>query len=523
MSSGCDCGIVAFAALVEEDNLATEAVNFVAHLLTQRCDTMIYFTLCYPMGLAELATSDETLRRSGMRTLKYRFLAFEYCLTLGVSWLAKPLRRSFFRSRFMQAIVHFGRKYNWDYCTQIQEMVFHLFRSILNEKMIEDLNRVVRDRHQDVKRGDPEYFSTWSIAPASGTFANYKRDEITADANMPIDILASCDETLHTYKYNNGDVEELDLTELLTSKCEKLDHKTLRESVPEQALFEYLYQLSLDNKDVVAQAESLWRVGLLPVHKVIGSTTEVGRYYFVLRVYAYNALVWPMTWIPGTQRIAFCESPDRLEFIHVTNFDHWKVLESDPISPLHCRLLGSPKVGLSFHVGRTVALERWAASEGYGFVSEATRNRLHAALPKYAEEASPTMLPEEVCMDLMRAQDPDITEVCAEQVLRRSALNQTHCGDDGSSPSIDIGDLTDTGTLDAKDDLADMLGVSKAKKKELEARFKNVSIATKSHFHRFPMTGKAKKLAKRTETSTIASYEVLHLATTNVLSLKGRA
>ena len=34
---------------------------------------MVYFTLCYPMALGELATSDETLLQSGMRTLMYRF------------------------------------------------------------------------------------------------------------------------------------------------------------------------------------------------------------------------------------------------------------------------------------------------------------------------------------------------------------------------------------------------------------------------------------------------------------------
>jgi hypothetical protein len=108
----------------------------------------------------------------------------------------------------MDYVIHFLKSAGWLMCDPVFEMLKHVFHSLLNEKLVEDLNHSVSD---EATRGTPaktmDKFTRWQVGPNSGTFKGYNREEIVADNCVPLPRQTDHD-NMFQYKYTAGTKED---------------------------------------------------------------------------------------------------------------------------------------------------------------------------------------------------------------------------------------------------------------------------------------------------------------------------
>ena len=292
---------------------------------------------------------------------------------------------------------------------QVGELTSHIFQAPLNEKIAEDLNHKVQYKEQETTSSTMDHYFRWSVGPASRLLSEYRREEVEAIANAPIP--RDVDPSLFCYVHRKGEEEDIDMEKLLSEKIESVDATSIRETPAEQCLFEHLYQQHLDGKtnaQIIELVSRLWLVAFMPERKVVGSCKEPGKFYYILKTYPFNCLVWPMLFSSEFNTVTFDAEVKELTYLHVTCEDDFKVLHTEVQSPLHYIALGKHLTSIAFHVGRLVSLHDSAASEGYRYLSEGARAILHQGLPQYDADYSSTMSPEEVIVVVTQMASPPV-------------------------------------------------------------------------------------------------------------------
>ena len=451
-------------AISIEDCMAHTMLRTMHSLMRFRCGSMLWHTWGLPGVTAGLLDVDEGKQMRILDFLKevdasttaaYEFgtLACQRLLFgLGSSspamkWLLQRLRRDEFRRCDGPA----------------RELVRAMWSSLLNSKLVEDLNKLQREH--ETRTASAKHVSrmeAWRCGSQHKLLQSYERNEISVT-------------TLHL-EPPNFQQDELFLAPKRPGRSESEEERKFSQKLkavtgdatwptftPESqqetfanlALVMHLYRTGGD----WALAERAYFSSMLPEGHCI---SKDGKAYYVVRVYEHGALCWPVTL--GTCEFYFDWSIEKLTWVFIFGMDEVKVLPVKAVSPRRMFLLckrASAGVSLTFKSACTLVEHHM--STGFAGLRESTLKRCSEELG--VPDRSSGSGPEEsnLVVSLMLHINPLLSE---DEVLSKVFSREEAAGCDVVGASESLEEVVRDTVLSSDADKVRKVVLSAAEKRE---------------------------------------------------------
>ena len=488
-----------------EDVLAELCVKFLKELLRSRCSSMMWHSSSYPGLLAPLLSEDPIVVQEHLQLLHKHSEAFLAAGARTQATLKPTVQRSCFRGKYMASVLHFARRSNWEMSAALRELIYSVFSGLLQTKMNEDANQLLRDHEtRDRPSKVQRHFTQWSIPVERHLLQTYERPEVEPQVGLLVPPRSTPFEGIFqatqrgTKDLNPGAPPgQLPLRKVLdVGTWWSPSAQSQRRAYAEMQLLSYLHEHQCWHL-----ADEAWRAELLPVGQFI---VVDKRAMYVVEVLSVAAIVWPAS-ISLDDKPFFSWSTDdsqHPEWFMCFKFDGIKVQSTKAASPLHQRVARGAvsRATLALRLaGLIVPLLEWQASHAFAGVPEACVKRVHSEMgldrSSGVESAGASAAGQEVLLDLMRHFNADLTP-------EEAKLACYQCEGASSIQDINIADLD----LDVLRDVVlpgDHAQVREAVVEHTNALTKQrhfytqVVVAVDAHFDKKPMTAAAKAKCKK--------------------------
>ena len=415
------------------------------YLIAERASSGLRYSMSYPFRMAPIGGDLGAEADSALLDYAKMWEAFVAARKYKMPSIVDLVQRCSLTGRAMEDMTRYARAADFKACEVLKQRVYKVFSSLLNEKLIEDTNKQLReDETRGAANKDMKFYSAWDSPVSAGLFDQHRRCEIDcSNHGLPLPTQRSPTKGLWKFE-GDGDPSGIGFKEVLTSPS-MLSWSA--QSIKRQPHIDSLI-MDLHRQNAFEKAADAWRSAIIPTVQLILQRPTVGphKIWMCLDASPYGCLAWPVKRVAKAGCALDLTAP-KLEIVHVYSFDDISVVPFEVKSPLEAWLQGHmepQQIQIYLHHGAPVDVLQFQAKRGFGGVTEKHLQMLAADRELDAGDAVAAIDQEtHLAMVLVKDILPDIDEdQLAHALMQRDFASDADLASDPWR-HLDGGDLAE--------------------------------------------------------------------------------